>query len=411
MSSFREAALALLPRGHSFNACLACGLCSQACPASGLEGMDPRKFVRMAMLGMDEALAHTPWAWMCTMCRRCTHVCPMHIDIPQLVYLSRRDRPESEKPSGIVRSCKMALTNPGHSAMGARSEDVREVVEEVLEEVKEEFPDFADMDVSFDRKGAYFYMNQNSREPVHEPEEMAPLWKILHRAGADWTYGSRGWAAENFCIFSGDEKAWRSILEEKVAAVEELGCKVWLNTECGHSFFAVKAGLEKFGIPHSFRLESLVSWYARWIREGKLSVSADWNTQKMKFTVQDPCQLVRKTLGDPVAEDLRFVVKSVVGEENFVDMHPNRSNNYCCGGGGGFLQASAYAEQRRQYGKRKFDQIMATGADICATPCHNCHSQIHDIGEHYGGRYKTVHLWTLICLAMGVLGENERKYL
>ena len=39
----------------------------------------------------------------------------------------------------------------------------------------------------------------------------------------------------------------------------------------------------------------------------------------MKFTVQDPCQLVRKTLGDPVAEDLRFVVKSVVGEENFID--------------------------------------------------------------------------------------------
>jgi hypothetical protein len=30
---------------------------------------------------------------------------------------------------------------------------------------------------------------------------------------------------------------------------------------------------------------------------------------QIKFTVQDPCQLVRKSFGDPVAEDLRFVVK------------------------------------------------------------------------------------------------------
>ena len=131
---------------------------------------------------------------------------------------------------------------------------------------------------------------------------------------------------------------------------------------------------------------------------------------KVKFTVQDPCQLVRKSFGDPVAEDLRFVVNSVVGEENLVEMHPNKSNNYCCGGGGGYLQ-SGYTEQRRQYGKLKFKQIMDTAADYCITTCHNCHAQIHDLSEHYEGGYHTVHLWTLICLSLGVLGENERAYL
>jgi len=131
---------------------------------------------------------------------------------------------------------------------------------------------------------------------------------------------------------------------------------------------------------------------------------------KVKFTVQDPCQLVRKSFGDPVAEDMRYVVKKVVGEENFVDMTPNRSNNYCCGGGGGFLQ-SGFPEARRYYGKRKFDQIIATDADYCITPCHNCHAQIHDLKEHYEGKYHTVHLWTIICLSLGILGENERVYL
>jgi hypothetical protein len=33
------------------------------------------------------------------------------------------------------------------------------------------------------------------------------------------------------------------------------------------------------------------------------------------------------------------------------------------------------------------------------------------LGEHYGAGYRTVHLWTLICLSLGILAENERIYL
>jgi Fe-S oxidoreductase len=120
--------------------------------------------------------------------------------------------------------------------------------------------------------------------------------------------------------------------------------------------------------------------------------------------------LVRKSLGDPIAEELRYVIKTVVGEENYIDMYPNRSNNFCCGGGGGFLQ-SGYQEQRREYGRKKLNQILATGANYCITPCHNCHAQVHDLHEHYEANFYAVHLWTIICLAMGVLGENEREYL
>lgn len=147
------------------------------------------------------------------------------------------------------------------------------------------------------------------------------------------------------------------------------------------------------------------------MREGKLKVNSDWNKDlKAKFTLQDPCQLVRKSLGDPIAEDLRYIAKSIVGEENFVDMAPNRSNNFCCGGGGGFLQ-SGMPEARRYYGRLKFEQIKETDASYCVTPCHNCHSQIHDLKDHFEGKYQTVHIWTIMCLAMGILGENERTYL
>jgi Fe-S oxidoreductase len=175
--------------------------------------------------------------------------------------------------------------------------------------------------------------------------------------------------------------------------------------------FSVRAGLKKFNIDHNFEVKNIYEYYAKWIREGRLKVNSDWNKDlKIKFTVQDPCQIVRKSYGDPIAEDLRFIVKSVVGEENFIDMIPNRSNNYCCGGGGGFLQ-SGFTDARRAYGQLKVDQILATKADYCIAPCHNCHAQIHDLSDQLDHAWQTVHLWTLICLSLGILGPNEREYL
>ena len=108
--------------------------------------------------------------------------------------------------------------------------------------------------------------------------------------------------------------------------------------------YAFRVGMQKFGIKPSFRIESVVRLYARWIREGRLRPSSAWNRERrIRFTVQDPCQLVRKGYGDAAAEDLRFTLAACVGPDNVADMWPNRSANYCCGGGGGFLQSGRAA--------------------------------------------------------------------
>jgi ferredoxin len=230
-SMFKDKVMELLPEGGNLNLCLTCGLCSSGCPATGLEDMDPRKFLRMAALGLDEELLSSEWAWMCTMCQRCIYACPMKIDIPQLVFNVRGSRPREDRPKGILGSCDMALKHDTCSAMGASEEDWRFVVEDVAEEVRETQEGWEDLQAPMDKKGAELYLNQNSREPVTEPDEMVPLWKILHLVGADWTYGSKGWAAENYCMFMADNEAWEHIVRTKVKAVEDLGCKVWLNTE------------------------------------------------------------------------------------------------------------------------------------------------------------------------------------
>lgn len=159
------------------------------------------------------------------------------------------------------------------------------------------------------------------------------------------------------------------------------------------------------------KIENIYNYYADWIREGKLKPNSDWNKELgIKFTAQDPCQIVRKTFGQRTADNLRYVIKACVGEENFIDMYPNGCNNFCCGGGGGYLQ-SGFKEERLQYGKIKDDQIQATGATYCVAGCHNCHAQIHELSEVYGGHYHVVHIWTILCLALGILGPNERTYL
>jgi heterodisulfide reductase subunit C len=222
---------ALLPEGGNLNLCLTCGACSSGCPASGLEGLDPRKFLRMAALGMDEEILKSNWPWMCTMCQRCIYVCPMKIDIPQLVFNVRSMRPRDQRPKGILNSCDMALKVDTLSAMGATVEDFQFVVEDVLEQYREEQPEFAEMEAPIDKEGAEFFLNQNSREPVTEPDEMVPLWKILHLAGANWTYGSKAWAAENYCLFIADNESWKTMVQMQADQMHQLGCKVFLNTE------------------------------------------------------------------------------------------------------------------------------------------------------------------------------------
>ena len=125
----------------------------------------------------------------------------------------------------------MALKNESGSAMGTSPEDFAFVVEDILNEYREAQPEFKDMEAPIDKMGAEFFLNQNSREPGTEPEEMIPLWKILHMVGADWTYSSKGWAAENYCMFLADDDAWKEITKRSAEAAEELGIKSFVNTE------------------------------------------------------------------------------------------------------------------------------------------------------------------------------------
>ena len=227
--AFKADVLERLPQGN-FDLCLTCGTCTGGCPASEQFDLDPRKFLRMLLLGMDEEIRESPWVWVCTMCARCKFACPMDIDIPRLIYNVRADWPREKRPKGIRGSCDQHIR--AGNAMGVSTEDFAYTVEDVAQEIRDDHPGFENLQVSVDRVGAKIALNQNSREPVTEPDELGPLWKVLHLVGADWTYPTVMWGGENYCMFLADDEGWRYIMEEFVYHIEHnLGCEMVVNTE------------------------------------------------------------------------------------------------------------------------------------------------------------------------------------
>ena len=105
-------------------------------------------------------------------------------------------------------------------------------MEDVLEEYREAQPEFAEMEAPVDKEGAEFFLNQNSREPVTEPDEMVPLWKILHLVGSRLDIRHQGLGCGKLLpVLCRQLENWEHIVRVKAKAVDDLKCKYWLNTE------------------------------------------------------------------------------------------------------------------------------------------------------------------------------------
>ena len=96
-----------------------------------------------------------------------------------------------------------------------------------------------------------------------------------------------------------------------------------------------------------------------------------------RVTYHDPCNIARTGW---ITEEPRELLKHIC--KDYVDMYPNRSENYCCGGGGGAVSIDEIREFRTRIGgKAKADQIRATGAKYVVAPCANCKKQVREVCE------------------------------
>jgi heterodisulfide reductase subunit C len=202
--------------------CVTCGLCASSCPVSGIDGFDPRMLVRMVSLGLVEDLVDARWPWICTMCGKCENVCPMQIDIPDLVRRIRSKR-EREKVPGILHKGLVAALETGNN-LRLPKEDFIFIIKDVAEEVAEE-PGFEGFEAPIDKKGANLLTTIHNKLVNTHTEDLKHWWKIFYAAKEDWTVTSENWEGTNWGYFTGDDNAMKVIVGRIVDQMERLEIK------------------------------------------------------------------------------------------------------------------------------------------------------------------------------------------
>jgi heterodisulfide reductase subunit C len=75
--------------GENVDLCFQCGACSSGCPMTQEMDYLPSKVIRMAQLGLEEAL-ESKTIWVCTTCFNCEVRCPRGIDIANVMEALRQ---------------------------------------------------------------------------------------------------------------------------------------------------------------------------------------------------------------------------------------------------------------------------------------------------------------------------------
>jgi ferredoxin len=173
-----------------------------------VDGLDPRKIIRMAALGLDQEIVDSRFPWVCTICGRCETACPMGVKLQTVMRTARGLRERDKVPGPIHKGVVMCLQRGNN--LGIPQDDFLSLLADMGKELEEEeCPGFY---VPVDKEGANFLITINSKEPFGEPDDMKFWWKIFYAAKEDWTTTSTNWEGVNWGLFSGGDESWKTIV-------------------------------------------------------------------------------------------------------------------------------------------------------------------------------------------------------
>ena len=83
--------IAAQPGAENFKRCFSCGTCTASCPvAEATEEYDPRKIIRMAVLGMRKQVLASDVIWLCARCYTCYARCPQNVKFADVMEVLRK---------------------------------------------------------------------------------------------------------------------------------------------------------------------------------------------------------------------------------------------------------------------------------------------------------------------------------
>ena len=74
------------PGGENIKKCFSCGTCTAGCPVREVtDRYNPRRIIRVAILGQKREVLSSQFIWLCTSCYTCYERCPQNVKVPELM--------------------------------------------------------------------------------------------------------------------------------------------------------------------------------------------------------------------------------------------------------------------------------------------------------------------------------------
>ena len=340
----------------SFDACVQCGRCEEACPAFAAgQPLNPKALVfdlvkaaeGDAPAGEDTLLApETLWA--CTTCRACVDACPMLIEHVDAVVDLRRgetlERGAAPGAAGLFEALKGTDNHTGRPAE-ARTAWTAGLPVRTLGEGE--------------RCAVLLWVGEAAFAPRGQ-RTLRALAELLIRAGIDFAVLG---AAEKDCgdvaRRLGEEAIFQRLARENIALLSRRGFDTILTAD-PHALHVLRNEYPAFGGHYEVVHHS--AFLARLVSEGALRVVAPL---PITVTYHDPCYLGRYN-GE--FEAPRALLGQIAG--TLVEMERHGHASFCCGAGGG--AAVTDIPGKRRIPDVRMEQAAATGAHTVAVGCPNC---------------------------------------
>jgi Fe-S oxidoreductase len=378
----------------SLESCVHCGQCAEACQFYVQTG-DPRytpihkvELFKQSynrelgpfafaykFLGLTPALtAETLTNWQdlvydsCNMCGRCSLICPMGIDIADLVEQTRHGMYEAGLAPADFLGAIAQKEHATGSPFGLTSDTFRGLLHDIGVKYN--------VIMHVDEARADIVPTVSSIDVKTYPGAMAAIAKILNHLGQSWSFRTDGFDADNVSLTAGDRPGQDAITQGIIAAAISCGAQILVMPECGHSFTEMRwEAANAYGKDLPFRVLQITELVAENIKSGKLRV----NKVTQTATYHDACQLSRR--GGATA------APRVIFEALGVDLHELQDagdTNWCCGGGGGVALIKRAQPLRDAAFAIKQKQIEASGAPIVYTSCSGCRQTLEHGGKAAG---------------------------